>query len=176
MSSIYKSTHTRHSYPFANLNLNTNFTVKSSPLNSIGIRPSSSYYSKPEKQEKEDKHEKHDKPNKNQTDLKSFKEKFNINENNQSISCLKLITTSSPKLFINLKELNMIDFPVLSYTLSELCDFSKMIFESNNERKLIGKSFNLNKLIHLIAENYLVTAYHNFTHAFSLLLVIIFVI
>jgi len=67
------------------------------------------------------------------------------------ISCLKLVNTSSPKLFINLKELNMIEFPVLSYTISELCDISKMILENNSERKLIGKSFNLNKLIHLIA-------------------------
>jgi hypothetical protein len=43
--------------------------------------------------------------------------------------------------------------------------------ESSPERKLISKSFNLNKLISTIAENYNTTAYHNFTHAFSLLLV-----
>jgi hypothetical protein len=41
------------------------------------------------------------------------------------------------------------------------------------ERKAIGKSFNLLKLIELIADNYNVTAYHNFTHAFSVLQVMI---
>lgn len=46
-----------------------------------------------------------------------------------------------------------------------------MILDSSPERKLLGKSFNLNKLISTLAENYNTTAYHNFTHAFSLLLV-----
>lgn len=76
-----------------------------------------------------------------------------------------------PKLFISLSELNSVDFPMISYTISELVNFSKMIIDANPERRAIGKAFNLSKLILLISENYLITAYHNFTHAFSLLLV-----
>lgn len=102
-----------------------------------------------------------------------FKEKINYKEAKPPISCLRLIKTEQPKLFVSIKDLNAIDFPVLSYTISELIHFSRLILESSPERKLIAKSFNLNKLISTLAENYNTTAYHNFTHAFSLLLVLL---
>lgn len=79
----------------------------------------------------------------------------------------------SPKPFVSLADLNKIEFPALSYKISDLINFSRMIIDANPERKAIGKSFNLDRLLHLISETYLVTAYHNFTHAFSLLIVLI---
>jgi len=100
-----------------------------------------------------------------------FKQKNDISDEEPPLSCFRLITLQQPKLFISLQDLDQIEFPTLSYTISELISFSKMIVEATPERKLIGRSFNLNKLINLIADNYNITAYHNFTHAFSLLLV-----
>ncbi len=45
------------------------------------------------------------------------------------------------------------------------------MFEATPERKNIGKTFNLKRLLQLFAESYNITAYHNFSHAFSVLLV-----
>lgn len=60
MSSMFKNTHSRHSYPFANLNLNFNhhFSNKSSALSSAFNKTSSSCFSRI------DKHEKVDRPGK----------------------------------------------------------------------------------------------------------------
>ena len=68
MSSMFKSTHTRHSYPFANLNLNLNYSTKiSSATSSVFNKTSSSCFSRCEKTEKVDR------TNRETTDLKAFK-------------------------------------------------------------------------------------------------------
>ena len=40
---------------------------------------------------------------------------------------------------------------MFSFTISELTSFSKLVIESSLERHRIGKTFNLTKLIELIA-------------------------
>jgi hypothetical protein len=77
-----------------------------------------------------------------------------------------------PTPFITLADLNKLDFVSLAYPIKQLVLFSKTIFDASPERRAIGKSFNLLRLIELLAENYNVTAYHNFTHAFSVLQVL----
>ena len=102
------------------------------------------------------------------TDYKIFKEKHAINEDNQ-LSCFGLIALPQPTPFITITDLNKLEFPALAYPIKQLVNYAKTIIDSNLERRAIGKSFNLLRLIELIAENYNVTAYHNFTHAFSVL-------
>lgn len=158
MSSFSKSSHGRQ-LPFSSLSLNQNyqfFSATNTPLS----KTQSTLFSKPEKHTKET------------TDLKKFKEKYNINDENPPISCLRLIKTHTPKMFISLDDLNKVNFPVVSYSISDLINFSRLILDSSPERRIIAKSFNTTKLIQLLAENYNVVAYHNFTHAFSLLLVL----
>lgn len=59
----------------------------------------------------------HDKKHKKDTtDLRLFKEKEQIKENDFPIDCFKLISYQQPKFFVSLEELNQIDFPMLSYT------------------------------------------------------------
>ena len=103
--------------------------------------------------------------------MKAFKEKENISDLDPPISCFTLINNPQPKLFISLEDLHRLDFPILSYTTAELISYSKLIIDANLERRHIGKAFNLTRLIELIAENYNVNAYHNFSHAFSVMLV-----
>lgn len=105
------------------------------------------------------------------TDYKIFKEKYQINEETQ-LSCLTLITLSQPNPFITITDLNKLEFPALAYPIKNLVNYSKSIIEAHPERRAIGKSFNLLKLVELIAEHYNITAYHNFTHAFSVLQVL----
>lgn len=64
------------------------------------------------------------------------------------------------------------DFPVLSYSLHNLAEFAIMILKesqycNNQEKQLMTKI-----LVHLIASNYNIISYHNFSHAFSLMQVI----
>lgn len=80
-----------------------------------------------------------------------------------------MINLPQPTPFITITDLNKLDFSSLSYPIKQLVIYAKTIIDSNLERRSVGKSFNLLKLIELIAENYKVTAYHNFTHAFSVL-------
>jgi hypothetical protein len=160
MSSIFKTSNGRHQYPFSNLSLNTPLHGKFSPFSSPCHKTVPTAASL--------KLEKH---SKDITDLKAFKDKYQVDDRNPPISAFRLITLPAPKLFVSLNDLDQVDFPVLSYTISEITNFSAMILDSSPVRKAIGKSFNLSKLMQLIAENYNVTAYHNFTHAFSLLLV-----
>lgn len=91
------------------------------------------------------------KKRKDTTDIKAFKEKEHIADMDIPLSCFQLISLSQPKLFVQLQDLDKIEFPSLSYTTAELISFSKMIIESSMERKRIAKTFNLNKLIELIA-------------------------
>lgn len=102
------------------------------------------------------------------TDYKIFKEKYGITEDIQ-LSCFNLITLPLPTPFITITDLNKLEFPALAYPIKQLVNYSKTIIDSNLERRAIGKSFNLLRLIELIAEHYNITAYHNFTHAFSVL-------
>jgi hypothetical protein len=158
MSSFSKSSHSRHYMPFSTLSLNLNyqpFSATSTPL----PKTHSTAFLKQEKQ------------NKDSTDLKNFKEKYQIEDQFPPVSCLKLIKTHPPKMFISLEDLNKVNFPVISYSINDLVNFSRLILDSSPERRMIAKSFNTTRLIQLLAENYNVTAYHNFTHAFSLLLV-----
>lgn len=158
MSSFSKSSQPRHHFPFSTLSLNHNyqsFSATSTPL----AKTYSTAFLKSEKHNKET------------TDLKNFKEKYQIEDQSPPISCLRLIKTHPPKMFISLEDLNKVNFPVISYSINDLVNFSRLILDSSPERRIIAKSFNTTRLIQLLAENYNVTAYHNFTHAFSLLLV-----
>jgi hypothetical protein len=102
------------------------------------------------------------------TDYRLFREKEQISEENQ-LSCFRLITLPPPAPFVTITDLDKLEFSALSYPIKQLVGYAKTIFDANVERRAIGKSFNLLKLIELLAENYNVTAYHNFTHAFSVL-------
>lgn len=68
-------------------------------------------------------------------------------------------------------DLNRLDFSPLSYQVKDLILYAKAILEADHERKILSRSFNLFKLIQLIAKNYNINPYHHFTHAFSVLLV-----
>lgn len=101
-------------------------------------------------------------------DLKLFRDQQENNEE-PAISCLELVRLPQPSPFITITDLNKLEFSSLAYPIKQLILFSKTIFDASPERRVIGKSFNLLRLIELLAENYNVTAYHNFTHAFSVL-------
>ena len=58
------------------------------------------------------------KDKKNTTDLIAFKEKEQISDTEPPIDCFKLMTYQQSTFFISLNELNNIDFPVMSYTIS----------------------------------------------------------
>lgn len=159
MSSLSKNRQPKHHLPFNSLSLNqqySSFSASSTPL----TKTFSNTFSKPEKHSKDT------------TDLKNFKAKYRIKDESPTISCLRLIKTHTPKMFISLEDLNKVNFPVISYSINDLVNFSRLILDSSSERRIIAKSFNTTRLIQLLAENYNVTAYHNFTHAFSLLLVL----
>jgi len=102
------------------------------------------------------------------TDYKLFREKELIDQE-EPLSCFQLITLSPPSPFVTIIDLNKIEFSALSYPIRQLVGYAKSMFDANLERRAIGKSFNLLKLIELLAENYNATSYHNFTHAFSVL-------
>ena len=94
MSSFFKMSQSRASTPFGPLSLNSSQTSSvSTPMN----KTSSTLFSS--------KSEKH---NKETTDLKAFKEKYQINLTSPPLSCLKLIQVPQPKLFVSLNDLNQI--------------------------------------------------------------------
>lgn len=104
------------------------------------------------------------------SDFKTFKIKHRPHEL-EHFNCFNLIKIPYPSSFVTNADLLRLDFSPLSHSVKELIIYAKSIIESNFERKMIGKSFNLLRLIQLIADSYRAEAYHNFTHAFSVLLV-----
>lgn len=84
-----------------------------------------------------------------------------------------MVKLSFPSSFVTTADLNRLDFSPLSYQVKDLILYAKAILESDHDRKILSRSFNLLKLIQLIARNYNINPYHNFTHAFSVLLVTI---
>jgi hypothetical protein len=48
---------------------------------------------------------------------------------------------------ISLSDLNKIEFSPLPYSIKKLAGFSQLILEGNQERKALGKTFNLPRLI-----------------------------
>jgi hypothetical protein len=48
---------------------------------------------------------------------------------------------------INLSDLNKIEFSPLPFSIKKLAEFSQLILEGNQERKALGKTFNLPRLI-----------------------------
>lgn len=105
------------------------------------------------------------------TDYKIFLEKQEGSEESLP-SCFSLIVLPTPNPFVTIPELNKLEFCALAHPIKNLVGYSKTIIEANPQRRAIGKSFNLLRLIELIAEHYNITAYHNFTHAFSVLQVL----
>ena len=65
---------------------------------------------------------------------------------------------------------------MLKYKTIELVDFGVMIIKENVyfKKQFEGDGNFLKKLIHSISLNYNIVSYHNFSHAFSLSLVIFY--
>jgi hypothetical protein len=84
------------------------------------------------------------------TDYKLFREREEIEEETQ-LSCFALIDLPAPTPFITITELNKLEFCALSYPIKQLVGHAKSMFDANLERRAIGKSFNLLKLIELLA-------------------------
>lgn len=103
------------------------------------------------------------------TDFKTFK--MNNNAKYESFPLIGLVKLSFPSSFITTADLNSLYFSPLSYQVKDLILYARAILEADHERKILGRSFNLLKLIRLISKNYNANPYHNFTHAFSVLLV-----
>jgi len=58
MSSVLKNGHSRHSYPFNNISINTTYSERFAPLSSPFGNTSSSCFSKVNRENKADKHSK----------------------------------------------------------------------------------------------------------------------
>ena len=74
---------------------------------------------------------------------------------------------------ITLGDLQDFRFPVLAFKTRELASFATMILKENNYfRQQFNDEKFLQKLVTEISINYNIVSYHNFSHGFSLSLVI----
>lgn len=78
----------------------------------------------------------------------------------------------TPAKKVTLHHLEQINFPVLMYTVKELVEFSTSILLTSEYAAINFSESTLQKLMETVALRYNDIAYHNFSHAFSLTLVI----
>ena len=72
---------------------------------------------------------------------------------------------------IGLKELMNPEFAVLQYTIKQLIECSKLILETSHFCRINFPGKIVRRMVTLFADNYHLVAYHNYSHAFSVLLV-----
>ncbi len=66
---------------------------------------------------------------------------------------------------------NLINFKSLNYSVEQLCKMSSSLLEEKGKCRELMKEKDLQRLLRHISEEYNINGYHNFTHAFSVLLV-----
>ena len=109
---------------------------------------------------------------KNQRNIDLYLPLCKLNKNNFS-SITNLITTETLHNVHNVtvEDLTRNEFPVLKYSIQSLVEFSKTMLETSQFCRINFPGKIVRKIVNLIADNYHSVAYHNFSHAFSLMLV-----
>lgn len=65
------------------------------------------------------------------TDIDAFLEKEGCSLEKPTLECLKLIRLPAPVSKPSMEALNRLEFPVLSYTVPQLCVLARQLFESS---------------------------------------------
>ena len=106
------------------------------------------------------------------SNLQLFRNRTPMTESDEA--CLSLVhpLPYRPAYRVNLPYMLESSFPVLMYSVGELVNFGSLMLQSLNHSPTKLSPKNITSLVEAIALGYHSVSYHNFSHAFSLSLVL----